>query len=312
MKTLKHSQILVSGATGLIGQELTRALIDAGFKVLVLTRNPNLVKRELTSGINYIEWQGEFTTWLVREVEKSHAIINLAGEGIAKSRWTRRRRMQLIRSRLGTTRALAKACHYAKKKPEVFVQGSATGFYPLSDIEIFNEDSPRGNSFLARLTNDWEAVAKHELPDEMRLILLRTGIVLSSKGGMLQKLIEPTKFFMGGWFGSGKQKISWIHIRDEVNAILHLMLEPNASGPFNLVSPNPVSQKELVKAIAKKMKRIAWVSIPAFLIKLLMGQMAEEILLKGNHVESIKLGKLGYEFSFKDIDSALDDLLVRK
>lgn len=311
MKTLKHSQILVAGATGLIGQELTRALIDAGFKVLVLTRNPNLVKKEFSSGISYIQWHSEFTTWLVREVEKSYAIINLAGEGIANSRWTRRRRMQLIRSRLGTTRALAKACHYASKKPEVFVQGSATGFYPLSDNEIFNEDSAPGHSFLSRLTSDWEAVARHELPSDIRLVLVRTGIVLSNDGGMLPKLMKPIKLFMGGWFGSGNQKVSWIHIRDEVNAIIHLMLKPEAHGAFNLVAPNPISQKLLVKEVAKKLRRAAWISIPAPIVKLILGQMAEELLLKGNYVESTRLSSQGYEFNFNSIDSALDDLILK-
>ena len=123
MNVLKNKQILIAGATGLIGSELTRTLVENGYNVMVLTRFPKLVKQEFPERLNYIEWNGIFTTWLVREVEKSYAVINLAGESIATKRWTRRRRMQLIRSRLGTARALAKACHYAKKKPEVFIQG---------------------------------------------------------------------------------------------------------------------------------------------------------------------------------------------
>ncbi len=309
MKPFKDSQILVSGATGLIGQELTRALVDSGYRVMVLSRSPKFVEKELSSGIHYIEWHGDFTTWLVREVEKSYAVINLAGEGIANSRWTRRRRMQLIRSRLGTTRALAKACHYAQKKPKVFIQGSATGYYPFSESQIYNENSLPGYSFLSRLTADWEAVATHELPSEIRLVLIRTGVVLSNKGGMLPKLVKPVNFFAGGWFGSGNQKISWIHIRDEVDAIIHLLLEPKAKGPFNLVAPNPLSQKDLVKKIAQKLRRASWISIPAPIVKLIMGQMADELLLNGNHIESLKLKEVGYEFNFKSIETALDDLL---
>lgn len=312
MKPFKSKQILISGATGLIGKELTRTLVDSGYNVMVLSRSPYKITEEFPEQVSCIEWHGDFTTWLVREVEKSYAVINLAGEGIANSRWTRRRRMQLIRSRLGTTRALAKACHYAKKKPEVFIQGSATGYYPLASNEVFNENSGPGNSFLSRLTADWEAVAKHEVPDGIRLILIRSGVVLSHKGGMLPKLVKPVKLFAGGWFGSGKQMISWIHIRDEVNAIVHLMLEPKAKGPFNLVAPNPVSQKQIIKSIAKRLKRPALISIPAFIIKWILGQMAVELLLNGNYIETQKLPEAGFEFNFQTIDSALDDLILNK
>ncbi len=309
MNVLKNKQILIAGATGLIGSELTRTLVENGYNVMVLTRFPKLVKQEFPERLNYIEWNGIFTTWLVREVEKSYAVINLAGESIATKRWTRRRRMQLIRSRLGTARALAKACHYAKKKPEVFIQGSATGYYPFSTSEVFNEDSKPGNSFLSRLTLDWEAVPSHEVPESIRLVIVRTGVVLSQNGGMLSKLVIPIKLFVGGWFGNGSQPISWIHIRDEVNAIIHLMHSQEAKGAFNLVAPEPITQKNLVKLIAKKLKRLAWVPIPALPIKLLMGQMANELLLNGNMVEPKKLLESGYQFSFPNIDGALDNLL---
>ncbi|HCY00994.1 MAG TPA: TIGR01777 family protein, partial [Bacteroidales bacterium] len=253
-----------------------------------------------------------FSTWLVREIEKSDVVINLTGEDIASKPWTRRRRMQLIRSRLGTTRALAKACHYAEKKPKVFIQGSAIGFYPLVEGKKFTEKDEPGTNFLARLTTEWEQIAKLEVPKEVRLVVVRTGIVLSAKGGMLPKLLKPIRLFVGGWFGTGEQTLSWIHITDEVRAIIYLMNDSGAKGYFNLTSPNPVSQKTLVKTAGKTIKRPTWIPIPSFAVKLLLGQMADEVLLKGSHVAPTRLAKRGFEFTYPNIDLALASLLKRK
>jgi uncharacterized protein len=309
MVSTKNKQILVAGGTGLIGKELTASLVKQGYDVVILSRYATGSGKRLPQRISSIEWKGEFTTWLVREVEKSFAIINLAGEGIATKPWTLRRRMQLIRSRLGITRSLAKACHYAISKPQVFIQGSAIGFYPFSENEVFNEQSPAGSGFLARLTNDWETVAKVEIPEEIRLVIVRTGMVLSPKGGMLPKLVTPIKYFAGSWFSSGKQPVSWVHITDEVNAIVHLLHSNEAKGEFNIVTPNALTQKQLVKSIAKKLSRPAWFGIPALPLKWTLGQMAEELLLNGNRVEPKRLIESGFEFTFPEIDSALDDLL---
>jgi uncharacterized protein (TIGR01777 family) len=309
MTNSNNKQILLAGGTGLIGRELTAALVNQGYNVVILSRSPYGKRRRFPHRVSAIEWDGVFTTWLVREVEKSYAIINLAGEGIANKPWTLRRRMQLIRSRLGITRSLAKACHYAKRKPEVFIQGSAIGYYPFSDNEIFNEQSPPGDGFLSRLTSDWESVAKVEIPEEIRLVIVRTGVVLSSKGGMFPKLVKPVKFFVGSWFGSGKQFVSWVHIRDEVNAIIYLMHSESDNGAYNVVAPYPISQKQLVKKIAKRLTRPAWLSIPALPLKWILGQMADELLLNGSKVEPTRLNESGYEFTYPDIEMALDDLL---
>lgn len=303
-------QVIIAGATGLIGRELVNSLLNYGFSIVVLSRSSKPpAEWSQNQYIRSILWSGEFTTWLTREVENSFAVINLAGENLATKPWSRRRRMQLIRSRLGTTRALAKACQYATTKPDVFVQASAIGFYPFSDNEVYDENSESGTGFLARLTSDWELIAKHEIPSDIRLVLIRTGVVLSLNGGMLPQLLKPIKFFVGGWFGSGSQPVSWIHIKDEVNAIIHLLTNQNAIGAFNLVAPNPISQKQLVKTIANKYNRLAWVSIPSTLLKLLLGNMAEELLLSGNYVEPKKLQETGFNFAYPSIKNALDNLL---
>jgi len=309
MKSPKNKQILIAGATGLIGQALTRRFVEEGYNVMVLTRKPKLVHSEFPDKVDYIEWNGIFTTWLVREVEKSATIINLAGEGIANKRWSRRRKLILLKSRLSTTRALTKACHYAKKKPEVFIQASAIGYYPNSDKESFNEESPSGTSFLSNLSRDWEMVAKHDLPKEIRLVIIRSGIVLSNKGGILPKLVQPIKLLVGGWFGNGCQIMSWIHILDEVNAIIHLMEHSKLKGPFNLTAPYPISQKELVYQMAKHLKRPAWVAIPEFIIKWIYGQMGVELFLSSQIIDSKKLIDSGYKFAFPSIEPAIKSLL---
>jgi hypothetical protein len=306
-----RNQIIIAGATGLIGRELTALLVAAGYKVLVLTRSKSRVETLYPHLVSYIQWDTNFSTWLVREVENSIAVINLAGESIAGKRWTKRRKMQLIRSRLGTTRTLAKACFYAQTKPEAFIQASAVGYYPQSENELFDEQSLPGDNFLSRLTVDWEMVAETEVPKQIRLVILRTGVVLSSKGGMLPQIAKPIRLFAGSWLGSGAQFVSWIDIEDHVRAILFLLQSPIAKGAFNLVAPNPISQKDLVRCIAKKLNRPAILAIPSWILKLAFGQMASELLLAGNKVHPQKLLELGFQFSYPNVVQALDNQLRR-
>lgn len=309
---IHRKQILIAGATGLIGSELTQKLVSLGYQVMVLARNPEKVNKLLPKSVGYIEWNGSFTNWLVREVEKSYAVINLTGEGIADKRWTNIRRIKLVRSRLGTTRALAKACSFSSTKPSVFIQASAIGYYPTSDGNIsFDEDSRHGSGFLSRLTMDWESVARHEIPDGIRKVLLRTGIVLSNSGGLLPKLILPLKFYVGGWLGSGNQMLSWIHIHDHINAILFLLENSSCSGPYNLVSPSPVTMKVMVKSFAKAMHLPAYTSVPAFVIRILFGTMGEMVMLSSQQIVPKRLLDSGFQFTYPSINDAVDEL-VRK
>jgi hypothetical protein len=301
-------RILVAGGTGLIGQTLVAALLSKGYSVNILTRNANAIRKSQPENLNYVLWDGHFSPKLVHDVNDSYAIINLAGEGIGDGLWTTSRRKRLIWSRLGATRALARACQFATKKPSVFIQASAIGFYPSNVDEVQTEESLPGSSFLSRLTVDWEASAKYEVPTGVRLVLLRTGVVLSRNGGMLKKLVLPIKLFAGAWFGNGKQIVPWIHIADEVNAILHLLEDDSAHGAYNLVAPHTVSQRELIKAVAKKLKRPAFLYIPAFLVKLLLGKMGEELMLSSSNVSPEKLTNLKFRFKHPQIEGAIDNL----
>jgi uncharacterized protein len=301
-------RILVAGGTGLIGRTLVAALLSKGYCVSILTRNVNSIKKNRSETLNYVVWDGHFSPKLVHDVNDCYAIINLAGEGIGDGLWTTSRRKRLIWSRLGATRALARACQFASKKPSVFIQASAIGYYQSNVDELQTEESLPGKSFLSRLTLDWEASAKYEVPTGIRLVLLRTGVVLSRNGGMLKKLVLPIKLCAGAWFGNGKQVVPWIHIADEVNAIIHLLESNSAQGAFNLVAPNSVNQKELIKVVAKKLNRSAVLSIPAKVVKTLLGQMGEELMLSGSNVSSEKLKSQNFNFIHPNIEIAIDDL----
>jgi uncharacterized protein len=303
-------RILVAGGTGLIGRTLVAALLSKGYCVSILTRNVNSIKKNRSETLNYVVWDGHFSPKLVHDVNDCYAIINLAGEGIGDGLWTTSRRKRLIWSRLGATRALARACQFASKKPSVFIQASAIGYYQSNVDELQTEESLPGKSFLSRLTLDWEASAKYEVPTGIRLVLLRTGVVLSRNGGMLKKLVLPIKLCAGAWFGNGKQVVPWIHIADEVNAIIHLLESNSAQGAFNLVAPNSVNQKELIKVVAKKLNRSAVLSIPAKVVKTLLGQMGEELMLSGSNVSSEKLKSQNFNFIHPNIEIALDDLFT--
>jgi uncharacterized protein (TIGR01777 family) len=302
-----RKQIIIAGGTGLIGRSLVSALLAKGYSVSILSRNSAII-RKAQENLSYILWDGHFSPKLVHDVNNCFAIINLAGEGIGDGLWTKERRKRLIWSRLGATRALGRACQFARNKPEVFIQASAVGYYQSNTNEVLTEESASGHGFLSRLTVDWEASAMHEVPSDTRLVLIRTGVVLAHNGGMLKKLVPPIKYYAGAWFGNGNQVVPWIHITDEVNAIIHLLEDVSAKGAFNLVAPNPVSQKELVKTVAKRFHRPAVFSIPAVIIKILLRQMGEELMLSSSNVSPKKLKQGTFEFKFHTIDEALNDL----
>jgi len=303
-------RIIVAGGTGLIGQELVAQLVLLGYHVVVLSRAPGKVHTLFHSNlVSKKLWLGTFTSQLTQDIENSYAVINLAGENISSKRWTNKRQKELTQSRITTTQALAKACAAAIKQPEVFIQASAIGYYPFQPSStVYTEKSEPGTGFLSNLTVKWEAAVKNELPQSIRLVTIRTGVVLSAKGGMYPKLLLPIKLFAGGWFGNGNQNTAWIHITDHVNAIIHLLKTSTATGPYNLVSPELVTQKELVKIIAKKQKRSAFMPIPSPIVKLIFGEMATEILLNGAKVSANKLIDSGFSFSFPSIKKAVNSL----
>ena len=275
--------VIVAGATGLIGTELVKALRARGDQVLALPRYGSA------------PWQ----------VEGFDAVVNLAGANLSAKRWSPEFKKGLLDSRIETTRALVDAIGKASRKPRVLVNASAVGFYGGGrGDETLDESSAPGGDFLSGLTREWEAEAQKST---VRSVQLRTGIVLSKKGGALQPFLAPFKAFVGGPIGSGKQWFPWIHLADEVGAILWC-LDHDLSGPVNLVAPGIVHMKEFAKALGRALHRPSLFPVPGAALKLLLGEFAE-VVLDGQRAVPKKLFDAGFRFRFTDVDDALRDLL---
>ncbi|MGD2115570.1 MAG: TIGR01777 family oxidoreductase, partial [Acidobacteriota bacterium] len=242
------------------------------------------------------------------ELEGARAVVNLAGESVAGGRWTASRKRRIRESRLASTRAVCRAIERASERPEVLLQGSAVGFYgPREGDGRLTEDSGPGDDFLARVTIDWEAASRPVEEIGVRRCLLRTGVVLSTAGGALPQMALPFKLFAGGPAGDGSQWVPWIHLRDEVLAIRFLLETAAARGPFNLTAPEPVTNRELSRALGAALGRPSLLRAPSFALRLALGEMAE-VVLEGQRAVPERLLAAGFEFEFPDVRTALADL----
>ncbi|MEM7276028.1 MAG: TIGR01777 family oxidoreductase, partial [Actinomycetota bacterium] len=249
--------VAVSGSTGLIGSALVAALSAAGHRPI------RLVRRAPAAGSDEIRWDPAAGTLDAASLEGVDAVVNLNGAGVGDKRWSDAYRKLLVTSRIESTRLLASTMAAMDSPPSVFLSGSAIGYYGSQDATELTEDSPPADDFLAKLCVDWEEAATPAVEAGIRTAFLRTGIVLSTEGGALPKLLPLFKFGVGGQFGSGRQYMSWITIDDHVGAMLHL-LNDEISGPVNLTAPGPVTNAEFVKTLGKVLGRPAMVPVPAF------------------------------------------------
>ncbi len=307
-------QVLITGGTGLIGRELTADLQRDGHGVTVLTRNVR--SAAVPPGVKVQAWDARSTEAWGHLVEEADAVVNLAGEnlagqGLLPNRWTAQQKRLIRESRLRAGEAATAAIMGATRVPKVLIQASGVGYYgPLGD-EPVTEDAPAGKDFLARLAVDWEASTADIEKRGVRRAIIRTGVVLSGEGGALPKLVLPYRIFVGGPMGSGRQYISWIHMADEVGAIRFLMENQEASGVFNLVAPNALSNSEFGKTIARVIHRPAVFPTPGFAMRLLMGEVST-LVLDGQRCVPRRLLDLGYSFKFAEAERALRDLLSPK
>lgn len=303
-------KIVVIGATGLIGRSLIPFLVNSGYRVIALSRSIQKARAIFNDEIDVEYWNGLDSLALIPILNDAYAVINLAGESIAV-RWTKKIKERLYNSRIDTTISIVDAINSCTNPPKVLIQASAIGYYSYnSDIQCY-ETSAKGGGFLSNLVSEWENAAK-KVNSNCRLVLIRTGIVLSSNGGFLEKLINPTRFYLGGWFGDGLQKISWIHIDDYVNAVKFLIEEEKCTGPFNMVSPKPVTLKHFAKGVGNTLKRPVWLPIPKFVLRLFLGKMADEVIFSNQNVIPQKLLSMGYVYNHHELKEALDDLLKQK
>jgi uncharacterized protein (TIGR01777 family) len=275
-------KVLIAGASGLIGTRLLAALHARGDEAVALPR------------FGTAPW----------DVDGVDAVVNLAGASIAGKRWSPEYKKELGDSRVLPTRALVEAIEKARQQPRVLVNGSAVGFYGDGGDKVIDESSGPGKDFLAGLVGAWEAEA---LKAPVRTVVLRTGIVLSSKGGALEKMVPPFKAFVGGPIGSGKQWLPWIHLQDEVSAILFCLDHDSLQGPVNLAAPGIVNMKEFAKGLGRALHRPSWAPVPAPALRLAVGEFAEA-LLTGQRAVPKKLENAGFKFQFPTLDQALANL----
>jgi len=284
-------RVLIAGGSGFIGTHLSRFLRDEGHEVIIVSRDPS-------RGISYDEVRNY--------IDGSTVLINLAGENIA-GRWTASKKRKIRESRLWAGRKLVDEIRKSGSKPGAFLQASAIGFYGRSLEGEFDEHSPPGDDFLARLVVDWENSTR-ELEDMgIRRVILRIGMVLAKDGGAYPRMSFPFRFGLGGRVGSGKQWISWIHIYDLVRAVRFLMESP-FSGPFNLVAPHPVRNEEFTRTLCEVLRRPCFLPVPAFILKILFGEMADYLLLEGQRVIPRRLMEAGFQFRYPHLKEALENL----
>lgn len=303
--------ILLTGASGLIGSALLKDLVAKGHQVTGLSRNPD--KAQLTIGKFYGKTLLSKVNWCksleqFEDLNEFEAVINLAGEPIVASRWTPAQKQRLENSRWLMTKQLVDLINKSKTAPSVFISGSAIGYYGRQD------DTPIAETFTAvhpefshQLCQRWEQIALQAGSSKTRVCLLRTGIVLSNKGGALAKMLLPFKLGLGGPIGNGEHYMSWIHIDDMVRGIIHLLSNNNSHGPYNLTAPHPVKNKDFAKALAHNLGRPCISSTPMFVLKIMMGEMAD-LLIHGQNVIPEKLEHEGFHFEHTYINGALRSL----
>jgi uncharacterized protein (TIGR01777 family) len=292
-------RILISGASGLIGTALIPHLESHGYEV---TR---LVRRESKS--NELHWEPAHPI-PASLVTGYDAVIHLSGESIT-GRWTATRKTRIRDSRVVSTRNLSEALAKTTDPPKTFLCASATGYYGSRGDEVLTEESSPGTGFLPEVCQEWESATAPAANAGIRTINLRTGLVLSKNGGPLKEMLLPFRLGLGGKIGSGRQWWSWIHIEDWLAAAHHVLQNDSVRGPVNMVSPNPVTNAEFTKTLAKILKRPAIFAIPAFAARLALGELSDEALLASARVEPMKLLQSGFQFKFLDLRSTLEDLL---
>ena len=295
--------LVVSGASGLIGSAVTRVFEQRGNTVR------RLVRRDVR-GPNEIAWDPEKGTLDASALEGANAIINLSGENLAQ-RWTDSAKRKIRESRISATTTLSRAIASLAAKPPVFLSGSAMGIYGAHRDETLDESSAVGSDFLASVCVEWEAATSPAANAGVRVVLLRTGLVISRDGGVLEKLMLPFRFGAGGKLGSGEQWMSWIALVDYVEALAFLIRNESVAGPVNLVAPNPVTNAEFTRVLGRVLRRPALFTVPGFAMSLVMGEMAEDTVLASQRVRPRKLLEAGFDFTMPTLEAALRDELTR-
>ncbi|MCI0714193.1 MAG: TIGR01777 family oxidoreductase [Chloroflexi bacterium] len=308
-------KVIVTGGTGMIGRALSRQLLAKHNDVYALTRDLDKYRGKVLNGVQLVKWDTNTGDGWYNLIDNNTAIVNLAGASIAgehlvpPQRWTEKRKMLIRDSRVEAGAAVVDAIKRSEATPKVVIQISGVGYYGVKNgDEKLSEDHPSGDDFLSGICIAWERSTEAVEELGVRRCVMRTGVVLSMRGGALPPMVFPFKFFAGGPIGDGEQWYSWIHIEDAARAIVHFIENEDTSGVYNVTSPTPVPQHVMAKAIGKAMGRPSFMPTPEPAFKLIFGEMATTIL-DGQRVVPTRLQDSGFEFEFPTVEQAVDDLI---
>lgn len=296
-------RILITGAAGLIGSSLTARLLTLSHQLTVLTRDPQRARSRLGDQPTYRQTLDDY-----RSLDEFDAVLNLAGEPIADKRWSAEQKKRLCYSRWDLTERLATLINAGSTPPRVLISGSAIGYYGDQGQAVVTEEEPPHDEFTHQLCQRWESLALQAQSDATRVCLLRTGVVLAPQGGALAKMLPPFRLGLGGPIGGGRQYLPWIHLEDMVNGIIFLLEHDTLQGPFNMVAPYPVHNAQFAAQLANVLDRPAFIRVPAFILRLLMGEAAT-LVLGGQRAVPKRLEQAGFHFQYLELEQALVDLI---
>jgi uncharacterized protein (TIGR01777 family) len=299
-------KILVAGGTGFLGRPLADVLSKAGHQVVILTRQ---VPPPDSSRLRFVPWTPGVRDRWITELESCDVVINLAGASIGDHRWSTQQKQVILESRLQATRTLVDAIRTSAHQPSVFLSASAVGYYGPRGDEPIGEEQPAGADFLAEVCRQWEAEAGRAA-SLTRVVLLRTGLVLDRTGGALPRMLLPFRLGLGGPLGSGRQYWPWIHRADWIALVHWSLVTPEAVGPLNVSAPNPVTNRAFATLLGAALRRPSFMPAPAFALRLILGEMADGLLLSGQRALPLKAERLGFTFRFAELDDALRDLFA--
>lgn len=300
------AKFLVTGGTGFIGTRLVRDLAAAGHQAVVLTRNPDKHQGRNGDSVRYLSRFEEIDSNTLFT-----AVINLGGEGIGDKRWSEKRKTELLDSRIGLTNQLVTFLATLETRPEVMISGSAIGWYGAQDEKPLTEEDSFNPEFTHDLCQQWEDAAGAVIDLGIRLCIIRMGVVLGRDGGVLKRMLPPFYFGLGGRIGTGRQYMTWVHMTDVIKGINFLVRSPELDGVFNLTAPGAVTNAEFTRGIGLAISRPTIFPLPAFMVKLLFGEMGDRLLLQGQHVVPARLLQAGFVFDYPALKDALTESLVR-
>jgi len=306
-------RIVVAGGTGLIGQPLVEGLAADGHEIVVLSRNPDQYVSPVPDRVTIVRWDAATVGKWATHLDGADAVVNFAGENLAgesllPKRWTEEKKRRIRESRVNAGKALVQAIKTVENKPKVLIQASAVGYYGATGDEIITESSHPGDDYLALVCIEWETTTAEVESLGVRRVITRTGLILTTEGGPLSRLLPFYRLYVGGYFGDGQQWWPWIHMQDEIRAIRFLLENETAAGAYNLTAPNPVTNQDFGKTLGKVMGKPSIMPVPRFALNLVVGEVAT-VVFDGQRVVPRRLEELGFTFQFKELEPALRDLL---